>query len=404
MANELGALSGIKVLDLSRVLGGPSCGQILGDHGADVIKIEPPNGDETREWGPPFVQEEDGLLGASSYFTGVNRNKRGMSLDLSKDAGQKILLHLLKDTDVIIENFKAGTMEKWGLGFESVLQTKFPKLIHCRITGFGVDGPLGGFPGYDAAVQAATGLFSVNGPSDSGPTRIGIPVVDLATGMNAVIGICMAIIERQSSGIGQLVDITLYDSGLGLMFPHGANWFLDKKLPKRVGNAHTNVAPYDLFKTKTQSVFLAVGNNGQFRKAVSILGKPELADDPRFSSNKDRNKNREHLTQELQSLMKDKDGTSLNKKFLAAGVPSGPALNVEEALEHPHTKHRNMIFQQGKYTGLGAPIKFSRTPGKLRLCPPRFAADSEEVLRESGFERTEIDQFIESGAVIVNKK
>ena len=206
-------------------------------------------------------------------------------------------------------------------------------------------------------------LFSVNGSSDSSPTRIGIPIVDLATGMNAVIGICMAIIERQSSGLGQLVDITLYDSGVGLMFPHGANWFLDGKIPKRVGNAHTNVAPYDLFQTATHPIFLAVGNNRQFRRAVSILGKPELADDPRFANNKDRNKNREKLTIELQALMADEDGAALNQKFLAGGVPSGPALNVREVLNHPHTKHRNMIYKKGRYSGLGTPIKFGRTPG-----------------------------------------
>ena len=258
MPNFESALDGIKIIDLSRVLGGPSCTQILGDHGATVIKIEPPGGDETRDWGPPFVRKKNGDYGASSYFTGVNRNKRGMAIDLKLEEGQKVLLKLLGEADVLVENFKSGTLEKWGIGYETFLKEKFPHLIYCRITGFGVDGPLGSFPGYDAAVQAITGLFSINGAPETEPTRIGIPVVDLGTGLNAVIGICMALIERQRSGLGQMIDITLYDTGVSLMFPHGANWFLNGELPDRVGNAHTNVAPYDLYNTATQPIFLAL--------------------------------------------------------------------------------------------------------------------------------------------------
>jgi formyl-CoA transferase len=315
-----------------------------------------------------------------------------------------VLLKLLDEADVLVENFKAGSMEKWGLGYDDVLKQKFPRLIHCRITGFGVDGPLGGFPGYDAAVQATTGLFSVNGSADSGPTRLGIPIVDLGTGMNAVIGICMALLERTRSDLGQQVDITLFDTGVGLLFPHASNWFMNGKVPKRIGNAHPNVVPYDLFETATQPIFLAIGNNGQFRKALTILGCPELADDPRFVNNGVRNDNREELRRIMGELLMQHDGAELNQKFLEGGVPSGPALNVEEIMEHPHTRHRGMIYEDGEYRGLGAPVKLSRTPAALRTVPRRFAADNRTVLAEAGFAEDEIDQLISSGAVPERRK
>jgi crotonobetainyl-CoA:carnitine CoA-transferase CaiB-like acyl-CoA transferase len=399
MKTSTGALDGVKVIDLSRVLGGPSCTQILGDHGADVVKVEPPSGDETREWGPPFETDEDGENVASSYFIGVNRNKRCIALDLRTEAGKSVLLKLLEDADVLVENFKAGSMEKWGLGYDEVLKDQFPKLVHCRITGFGVDGPLGGFPGYDAAVQATTGLFSVNGSAESGPTRLGVPMVDLGTGMNAVIGICMALFERMRSGLGQQIDVTLFDTGVGLLFPHASNWFMNGKIPKRIGNAHPNVVPYDLFETATQPIFLAIGNNGQFRKALIILGREDLADDPRFVSNGARNENRDALREIMGELLIEHDGLELNQKFLEGGVPSGPALNVEEIMDHPHTKHRDMIFEDGDYRGLGAPVKLSRTPASLRRVPRSFGADNHQVLKEAGYSDEDINKLIESGAV-----
>jgi len=404
MTGQKSALDGLRIIDLSRVLGGPSCTQILGDHGADVIKVEPPGGDETREWGPPFVERDNGEKGASSYFTGINRNKRGMAINLSLKEGQDVLLKLLEEADVLIENFKSGTLERWGLGYDTYLKKKFPHLIYCRITGFGADGPLGGFPGYDAAVQAMTGLFSVNGAPETNPTRIGIPIVDLGTGLNAVIGICMAIIERQRSGLGQMIDITLYDTGVSLMFPHGANWFLDGKLPERVGNAHTNVVPYDLFETATQPIFLAIGNNRQFKKALAILGHPGVADDSRFSTNGARSENREILTAELQALIIKEDGDVLTQKFLEGGVPSGPALDVKAVLNHAHTKHRKMIYEKDNYRGLAAPVKLSRTPARMRKAPPEFSADSNSVLVELGYSQKEIASLVSSGVIILEKE
>jgi len=212
-----GPLAGFKVVDLSRVLGGPYCTQILADYGADVIKIEPPQGDEVRDWGPPF---KDGL---SAYFAGVNRNKRALALDLGREAGRQVLLRLLEEADVLIENFKPGGMRRWGIGYEEVLAARFPRLIYCAITGFGDAGPFGGFPGYDAIAQALAGNISINGAADSGPVRVGIPLVDLGTGLYAAIGILMAAQERQRSGKGQRVDATLFDTGVALMHPHAAN-------------------------------------------------------------------------------------------------------------------------------------------------------------------------------------
>ena len=395
-----GALAGIKVIDLSRVLGGPSCAQILGDHGAEVIKVEPPMGDETRQWGPPFETDAAGQQIASSYFHGCNRNKRFTALDLRREDGRQILLKLLETADVLIENFKAGTMESWGLGYEDVLCERFPKLIHCQVTGFGIDGPLGAYPGYDAAVQAATGLFSVNGAPDSAPTRMGVPVIDLASGLNAVIGITMALVERGRSGLGQKVDITLYDTGVSLLYPHAANWFMSGKLPERTGNAHTNVAPYDLFPTATQPIFLAIGNNGQLRKALDILGKPELADDPRFASNGARAENRTALTEELATLLAGHDGETLNKRFLEAGVPAGPANDLRQVLTHPHTLHRGMVVELDGYKGVGAPVKLMRTPATLRRRPAAFGADNRAVLVEAGYGEFEIEALIDAGAVV----
>ena len=232
-----GALAGFRVVDLTRVLGGPFCTQLLSDHGAEVIKVEPPQGDEVRDWGPPF---KDGL---SAYFAGVNRNKKSVGLDLRNDRGQEVLFKLLDGADVMIDNFKSGSLEKWGIGYEDVLSKKFPSLIYCSITGFGADGPFGGFPGYDAVAQALSGQISVNGAPESGPTRIGVPIIDLATGLYAAIGILLAAEERRKSGKGQRVDTALFDTGVALLHPQAANYIMSGKAPVLTGNSHPNISP-----------------------------------------------------------------------------------------------------------------------------------------------------------------
>jgi crotonobetainyl-CoA:carnitine CoA-transferase CaiB-like acyl-CoA transferase len=368
MPNTTGALHGIRVIDLSRVLGGPYCTQVLADHGASVLKIEPPQGDETRGWGPPFDAD-----GTASYFLGLNRNKEGHTLDLTQAQARAELLALLADADVLVENFKTGTLEKWGLGFD-VLSQKFPLLVHCRVSGYGADGPLGGLPGYDAAIQALAGLMSVNGePAANGgqPTRIGIPVVDIVTGLNAALGIMFALRERELSGRGQFVEAALYDCGLSLLHPHAANHLLDGRIPGRSGNAHPNITPYDTFATGTEPIFLAVGNDGQFANLCKHLGLAELAQDAKFSSNRQRTENRSELKALLEAQLTKHDCQTLADELQRAGVPCAPIQTVATALAAPHTVHRQMVVKVGaSYSGVASPIKLSRTPATYRRAPP----------------------------------
>lgn len=390
-----GALRGLKVLDLSRVLGGPYCTQILSDHGGDVIKVEPPAGDETRTWGPPFVD------GTASYFIGINRNKRGLALDLSRAEGREIVLRLLADADVLVENFKTGTLERWGLGYEQVLRERFPRLIHCRISGFGADGPLGGAPGYDAVAQAMSGLMSVNGDPASGPTRIGIPIVDLASGLNAVIGILLALNERQRSGAGQFIDISLFDTAVGLLHPHAANWFVSGQLPRLVGSGHPNVVPYDKFATRSGEIFLGIGNDGQFRKFCEFVGAPELAADPRYASNGERNRNRDSLRASIEALLAEREAGALCQALLKAGVPAGPVHTLPEVMEHPHTGHRRMVVELGAgQRGLGVPVKLSDTPGQAHARAPAIGQHTHEVLGGLGYAESEIDALVEAGVAV----
>jgi formyl-CoA transferase len=392
LARSAGALAGIKVVDLTRVLGGPYCTMILSDHGADVIKIEPPQGDEVRDWGPPFDE------GDASYFIGVNRNKRAIALDIGKPAGREVLLRLLDGADVLVENFKPGGMEKWGIGYAD-LEPRFPRLIHCRVSGFGADGPLGGLPGYDAVLQAMTGLMSVNGDPSTGPLRMGCPTVDLATGLYSAIAILMALQERTRSGRGQFIDMTLHDCGMALLHPQAANFFLNGKRPMPLGNPHPNISPYEKFATRTCDIFLACGNDAQFRKLADLLGRPDLASDPRFPTNADRLVNRAALTVELTAAFAAHDGHVIAETLLRAGVPAGPVLAVDEATAAPHTAAREMVTELDGYRGLGTPIKLSRTPGGTRRRPPRFAEHTEEVLGEHGFTRADVAALLHEGVL-----
>ena len=398
VAKTTGALAGIKVIDLTRVLGGPYCTMILSDHGADVIKIEPPQGDEVRDWGPPFHE------GDASYFIGVNRNKRAIALDLSKPEGKSVLLRLLEGADVLIENFKPGSMEKWGLSYQEHLSERFPGLIHCRVSGFGGDGPLGGLPGYDAILQAMTGLMSINGDATTGPMRLGTAMVDMGTGLYSAIGILMALHERSHSGRGQYLDMTLYDCGMALLHPQAANYFLNGKRPTGTGNPHPNLVPYDKYPTRTCEIFIASGNNGQFRKLCELVGRPEMADDPRFANNGERNINRVALTLALAAAFADQDGKELALRLICAGVPAGPVLPVDEATAAPHTAHREMVTELGWYKGIGTPIKFSRTQGGTRRPPPKFNEHGIEVLMQHGYAEAEIDALRETGVLHLKRR
>lgn len=306
---------------------------------------------------------------------------------------------LLEGADVLIENFKTGTMEAWGLPYEEVLAQRFPKLVYCRISGFGADGPLGGLPGYDAVLQAMSGLMSINGDAGTGPLRIGTPIVDLATGLYATIGILMALQERARSGRGQFIDATLYDCGLSLLHPHAANFFLSGRNPSPLGNTHPNVVPCDKFKTLDREVFVVVGNEGQFRKLVQLLGRPELASDPRFATNRSRSEHRDELTAILTSLFADKQAETVAVELLAAGVPIGPVMQLDASLGAAHTAHRGMVFESGRFKSLGTPVKLSRTPGSLQRKPPAFAEHSEEILRQHGVSEEAIEALRRSGAL-----
>ena len=393
-----GALAGIKVIDLTRVLGGPLCTQMLGDHGADVIKIEPPQGDETRGWGPPFRGD------TASYFIGVNRNKRAAAIDLSRPEGREVLLRLLKTADVLVENFKTGTLERWGIGYEQVLRDRFPRLIHCRISGFGADGPLGGRPGYDAVVQAMGGLMSINGEPDGAPLRVGTPVVDLGSALNATIAILLALQERNRSGRGQFVEATLYDAAITLLYPYTANWLLSHQPPKRTGNAHPNVSPYDQFRTKTKRIFLGVGNDRQFSRLCEEIGRADHRDNPLFRRNADRLTNRAALRRELEAALADLDGEAVALRLLEKGIPCGPVLEVPDVLQHPHTQHRQMVTSLGDYSGIGNPVKLSRTPATVRRPPPDFGSANHEILAEAGYSPGEIDALIASGVVSQSRR
>ena len=389
MGDGIGALVGVRVVDLTRILAGPFCTQMLGDHGADVMKIEALEGDETRRWGPPF--SEDGM---SAYFRGVNRNKRSLALDLSSKAGQAVLLRLLGNADVLIENFKAGQMEKWGLGYDPTLRDRFPQLIYGQITGYGLDGPLAGRPGFDAIAQVMSGLASINGAADGPPVRVGAPISDLSAAFYAANAILMALYERSGSGAGQKVDVSLLDCSVSLLHPHAANYFMSGDPPRRIGNSHPNIAPYEMFQTANGFIFIAGGNNRQFERLVTFLGKPELAKDIRFSNNSARKANEKMLTSELSSLLIDRAGPVLAEELLADGVPAGAVLEVPQVLDHPQVRARDMVVEDGKYQGIGVPVKMSRTPGRPRVSPPKLGEHTYDVLSEAGYNDREIEKFL----------
>lgn len=387
----LSSLSGISVVDLSRVLAGPLCTQILADHGAEVIKIEPPQGDDTRTYGPPTVD------GTGAYFHAINRNKATIALDLKREEAREVVLRLLQRADVLIENFLPGTMENWGLGYERLAE-RFPSLIYCSITGFGADGPLGGLPGYDAVVQAMSGLMSTNGERQA--TRLGVPVVDMCTGLNAAIGILLALAERSRSGRGQRVESCLYDTALALLIPNASNWLYTGRESGVMGSAHPSIYPYDKFSAGDREIFLSASNDRQFSRFAALIGLPQLADDPRFASNGLRSENRAELRRLIEEALPKHDPARLCTDLMAAGVPAGPVNRVAEAFEHPHTAHRAMRVAEGGYRGVGIPIKLSRTPGAVRSAPHAKGADTREVLRRLDYDETEIENLLSHGAAL----
>lgn len=388
-----GALKNLKVVDLSRVLAGPYCTQMLADHGAQVIKVEPPTGDDTRRWGPPFVNDD-----ISAYYQGINRNKQHLCIDLTTESGQKILAELLEDADVLVENFKVGTLARWGFD-DATLDRRYPRLIHCRITGFGVDGPLGGAPGYDAILQAFGGLMSVNGEEGGAPLRVGVPTVDMVTGIHAFSGVLLALNERHRSGQGQRVDCTLLDTVIGLLHPHSANWLADGREPVRSGSAHPSISPYDVFTTTDGDMFITVGNDRQFQDFAHAIEAPWLLESEKFASNAGRVTNRQALKAAILKETLKLSSEELGQRLAEAGVPATPVNGIGDALTHPQVKHREMVLETSNYRGIGFPVSLSRTPASLRQLPGSIGRDTRESLEQQGYSADEINTLYQNGVV-----
>ena len=394
-----GALRGVVVVDLTRVFAGPLCTQMLSDNGAEVIKVEPPSGDETRQLGPPF-----NAAGDAAYFSGLNRGKRAISLDLRTAGGQEVLDRMLVKADVLVENFVPGTMERWNLGFEDTLATRFPRLVYCSISGFGADGPLGGMPGYDAVLQAMCGLMSVNGDPQSGPTRIGIPLVDHVTGYVALCGILMALRERDRTGRGQRVEATLFDTAISLLIPQAANWLASGKAPGLLGSAHPNIAPYDKFSAADGEIFVGILNDGQFKRFCGHLARPDLATDARFTSNSLRLHNSAALKKEIEASLRGHSAGPLCDALMQAGVPAGAVNSVPEAFSQPHVRHRQLLVERDGYTGVRSPARLFGTPGVPGDRPPDFAQHTSSVLKGLGFSDADIARLQDSGAAPSKRK
>ena len=377
--NNAGALDGIRVLDLTRILAGPMCAMMLGDMGADVIKVEPPGtGDDTRTWGPPFVG------GEAAYFLGLNRNKRSMTLNMAVPDGQSILADLIRRCDVLVENFKAGTLEKWGFT-NAWLEQHAPRVIRCSVTGYGANGPKGGLPGYDFILQAESGLMSITGPVDGEPTKHGVALVDVCTGMLACNSILAALQARHRSGRGQHVEVSLYESSLFMLANVAANYLAAGREGGRFGNGHPSIVPYTTYPTQDGMMAVAVGNDTQFAKFAQDIGRAEWATDPRYVKNKDRVENRATLDPLIAQTLKTDVADVWVSKLKAAGVPCGRINSVSAALDDEHTKARRMVETVehptiGELKVIGIPFKMSGTPTSIRRAPPTLGQHTEDIL------------------------
>lgn len=386
----MGALSHLKVLDLSRVLAGPWASQILADLGAEVIKIERPGvGDDTRAWGPPFMADADGSPSAeSAYFLSTNRGKKSVCVDIKSSEGQRALQALARDCDVVIENFKVGDASRYGLGHSDLSKIN-PELVYCSITGFGQNGPMQHRPGYDFMIQAMAGLMSITGAPDEqeggGPQKVGVALTDIMTGLYATIGILAALAERERSGLGQHVDMALFDVTAASLANQASNYLVGGINPTRLGNAHPNIVPYQSFVVADGHIVVAVGNDSQFRRFVEVLGAAELADDPRYCSNENRVENRDALVPILQRSMLDKTKERWLALFEAANVPAGPINTVAEVFESEQAEVRGLWVELDHPLNPslklpGSPIKLSRTPVSYGSAPPLLGEHTDEVL------------------------
>lgn len=386
----MGALNGIRVLDLSRVLAGPWCGQILADLGAEVIKVERPKlGDDTRSWGPPWMKDDVGQeTREAAYYQSTNRNKLSVAIDIANPEGQALIKALIQDTDVVIENYKAGSLKKYGLDYASLSEIN-PKLVYCSITGFGQNGPRAAEPGYDFIIQGMGGLMSITGEKDDlpggGPQKVGVAFSDLSTGLYSTIAIQAALLNRHVTGLGQHIDMALLDVQIATMANQGMNYLSSGKVPVRYGNAHANIVPYQLFKAADREFIIACGNDTQFIQLCRSIGLPELPNDVRFTRNADRVKHRDEVIEILSKHFLSKTADEWVSAIYAAKVPVGVINNLEQAFNEPQVLAREMLVemqhpQREKLTVVGSPIKLSRTPVEYRNAPPLLGEHTQTIL------------------------
>ena len=386
-----GPLSHIKVLDLSRVLAGPWTAQNLADLGAEVIKVERPGkGDDSRGYAPPFLKDEQGReTKEGAYFCAANRGKKSITVNLSKPEGQQLVRELAKDVDVLVENYKVGDLARYGLGYDDLAKLN-PGLIYCSVTGFGQTGPYKDRPGYDFMAQGMGGLMSITGEADGvpggGPQRVGIPIIDMTTGMYATIAICAALANRAVTGKGQWIDVALLDSCVAFLGNQAMNYFATGESPTRIGNAHPNIVPYQTFATQDGAIILACGNDNLFNKFCEAAGCAGLPEDPRFSTNAERVKNRVEITRLLNAVFEQRSTKEWVKLLDDAGVANGPINTIKEVFEEPQVIARGMKFElphaaAGKVTLVASPMKFSGTPLKHDMPPPVVGQHTDEILR-----------------------
>lgn len=385
-----GPLQGIRVFDMTRVLAGPSCTQMLADLGADVIKIERPGvGDDTRKFAPPYIKDAAGAATTeSAYFCAANRNKRSVTLDVSKPEGQDLARRLIAKSHVLVENFKTGNLAKYGLGYDD-LKDEYPSLIYCSITGFGHSGPYAPRPGYDVLIQAMSGLMSLTGEPDGEPMKSAVPVADLMAGMYAGVAISAALRHLEVTGQGQHIDIGMLDVMVAFSTIQGMNYLATGEVPPRLGNAHPNIVPYQAFKTADGDIILAVGNDSQFKRFCDVAGTPELADDPRFATNAERLANRDQIVPIVQDLIVQKTTEFWVAAMEANSISCGPINNLKQVFDDPHVVARGMKLEMdhpatagGKLTLINSPIKMSGTPTTARMAPPMLGQHTDEVLGE----------------------